>query len=415
MTVRTTVLKTDRPINHRRCDMQKKSIRDVDIQNKRILIRVDYNVPQDEAGNITDDIRIRESTFTIDYILRREGKIILMSHLGRPKGKVADEFRLNPIAKRLSELLDRPVKKLDDCIGPEVEKAVSEMKPGDIILLENLRFYKEEEKNDPEFAKKLARLGDIFVNDAFGTSHRAHASTEGVTHYLPSVAGFLVEKEIQYFERINKSPDKPFVLVLGGAKVSDKIPMIENMLTKVDTILIGGAMAYTFLKQAGVNIGSSRYEQAVADTAKVILDKAREKGVDFLLPIDHVVCDNIDAPKNIKTTNGAEIEEGFIGVDIGPKTIALYTDRLKQARTIVWNGPMGIFEKDQFAEGTKSMAEAIAGSSAISVVGGGDSAAAAQKFGVQDRISHISTGGGASLEYLEGKVLPGIAALNDKD
>jgi 3-phosphoglycerate kinase len=395
--------------------MQKKSIRDMDIQNKRILIRVDYNVPQDEEGNITDDIRIRESTFTIDYILRREGKIILMSHLGRPKGKVADEFRLNPIAKRLSELLDRPVKKLDDCIGPEVEKAVSEMKPGDIILLENLRFYKEEEKNDPEFAKKLARLGDIFVNDAFGTSHRAHASTEGVTHYLPSVAGFLVEKEIQYFERINKNPDKPFVLVLGGAKVSDKIPMIENMLTKADTILIGGAMAYTFLKQAGVNIGSSRYEQAVADTAKVILAKAREKGVDFLLPIDHIVCDNIDAPKNVKTTNGAGIEEGFIGVDIGPKTIALYTDRLKQARTIVWNGPMGIFEKDQFAEGTKSMAEAIAGSSAISVVGGGDSAAAALKFGVQDRISHISTGGGASLEYLEGKVLPGIAALNDMD
>jgi phosphoglycerate kinase len=393
--------------------MQKKSIRDVDVQNKRVLIRVDYNVPQDDQGNITDDIRIRESTFTLDYILRREGKIILMSHLGRPKGKVADEFRLTPVAKRLSELLDKPVKKLDDCIGPDVEKAVSEMKPGDIILLENLRFYKEEEKNDPEFAKKLARLGDIFVNDAFGTSHRAHASTEGVTHYLPSVAGFLVEKEIQYFERINRNPDKPFVLVLGGAKVSDKIPMIENMLQKVDTILIGGAMAYTFLKQAGVDIGSSRYEQDVADTAKVILEKAKEKEVELLLPIDHVVCDNIDAPQNIKTTDGVKIEQGFIGVDIGPKTIALYTDKLKKAKTIVWNGPMGIFEKDPFAEGTKSMAEAIAASSAVSVVGGGDSAAAAQKFGVQDRISHISTGGGASLEYLEGKVLPGIAALQD--
>jgi phosphoglycerate kinase len=393
--------------------MQKKSIRDVDVQNKRILIRVDYNVPQDEAGNITDDIRIRESTFTIDYILRREGKIILMSHLGRPKGKVADEFRLTPVAKRLSELLDRPVKKLDDCIGPEVEKAVSEMKPGDIILLENLRFYKEEEKNDPEFAKKLARLGDIFVNDAFGTSHRAHASTEGVTHYLPSVAGFLVEKEIQYFERINRNPDKPFILVLGGAKVSDKIPMIENMLQKVDTILIGGAMAYTFLKQAGVDIGSSRYEKDVADTAKVILEKAKEKDVELLLPIDHIVCDNIDTPQNIKTTEGPGIEQGFMGVDIGPKTIALYVEKLKKAKTIVWNGPMGIFEKDPFAEGTKSMAEAIAASSAVSVVGGGDSAAAAQKFGVQDRISHISTGGGASLEYLEGKVLPGIAALQD--
>lgn len=395
--------------------MHKKSIRDMEIKNKRVLIRVDYNVPQDDAGNITDDIRIRESTFTIDYVLKHEGKIILMSHLGRPKGKVVDESRLTPIGKRLSELINRPVKKLDDCIGPEVEEAVAEMAPGDIILLENLRFHKEEEKNDLEFAKKLARLGDIFVNDAFGTSHRAHASTEGVTRYLPSVAGFLVEKEIEYFERINRNPDRPFILVLGGAKVSDKIPMIENMLLKADIILIGGAMAYTFLKQKGVSIGSSRYEKDVADTAKIILEKAKAKGVELLLPVDHVVCDNIDNPKEIKTTNDAGIEEGFIGVDIGPKTIALFTDKLKKARTIVWNGPMGIFEKDQFAEGTKSMALAIAGSSAVSVVGGGDSAAAALKFGVQDRLSHISTGGGASLEYLEGKILPGIAALNDKD
>ena len=393
--------------------MLKKSIRDVDIKNKKILIRVDFNVPQDDKGNITDDIRIRESTFTIDYILKHDGKIILMSHLGRPKGKVTDEFRLTPVGIRLSELLDMPVKKLDDCIGPEVEKAVAGMASGDIILLENLRFYNEEEKNDPEFAKKLSRLGDIFVNDAFGTCHRAHASTEGVTHYLPSVAGFLVEKEIEYFERINRNPDKPFILVLGGAKVSDKIPMIENMLLKVDIILIGGAMAYTFLKQAGINIGSSRYEQDVADTAKTILEKAKSMGVELLLPLDHIICDNIDTPSQIKTTNDAEIEEGFMGVDIGPKTIALFTEKLKKARTIVWNGPMGIFEKDQFAEGTKRMAEAIAATSAVSVVGGGDSAAAAQKFGVQDRISHISTGGGASLEYLEGKVLPGIAALND--
>jgi len=395
--------------------MLKKSIRDVDVKNKRILIRVDYNVPQDEKGNITDDIRIRESTFTIDFILRHNGKIILMSHLGRPKGKVAEEFRLTPIGKRLSELLNRPVKKLDDCIGPEVEKAVSGMAPGDIILLENLRFYKEEEKNDPEFAKKLAALGDVFVNDAFGTSHRAHASTEGVTHYLPSVAGFLVEKEIEYFDRINKNADRPFVLVLGGAKVSDKIPMIENMLSKVDAILIGGAMAYTFLKQDGVSIGASRYEQDVAETAKIILGKARSKGVELLLPVDHVVTDNIDAPKQIKTTVDAGIEDGFIGVDIGPKTIALYKDKFKNARTIVWNGPMGIFEKDQFGNGTKKMAEAMAASSAITVVGGGDSAAAAQKFGVQDRLSHISTGGGASLESLEGKMLPGITALQDKE
>ncbi len=394
--------------------MLKKSIRDVDIKNKRILIRVDFNVPQDDQGNITDDIRIRESTFTIDYILKHNGKIILMSHLGRPKGKVADEFRLTPIGKRLSELLNRPVKKLDDCIGPDVEKAVSEMAPGDIILLENLRFYKEEEKNDPEFAKKLAALGDIFVNDAFGTSHRAHASTEGVTHYLPSVAGFLVEKEIEYFERINRNPDRPFILVLGGAKVSDKIPMIENMLSKVDIILIGGAMAYTFLKVEGVMIGSSRYEQDVAETAKVILEKARSKGVELVLPVDHIICDNIDAPAQIKTTAGADIEEGFIGVDIGPKTVALFKDKLKKAKTIVWNGPMGIFERDRYGEGTKRIAEAMAASSAITVVGGGDSAAAAQKFGVQDRLSHISTGGGASLESLEGKMLPGITALADK-
>jgi len=395
--------------------MQKKSIRDVDLKNKRILVRVDFNVPQDEQGNITDDIRIRESTFTIDYILKHDGKIILMSHLGRPKGKVSDDFRLTPVGKRLSELLNRPVKKLEDCIGPDVEKAVAGMAPGDIILLENLRFYKEEEKNDPEFAKKLAALGDIFVNDAFGTSHRAHASTEGVTHYLPSVAGFLVEKEIRYFERINRNPDKPFVLVLGGAKVSDKIPMIENMLTKADSILIGGAMAYTFLKQDGVNIGASLYEKAVADTAKIILDKARAKGVELLLPIDHVVADTIDAPSQVKTTCDSSIEEGFMGVDIGPKTIALYTDKLKKAKTIVWNGPMGIFEKDRFGNGTKKVAEAMAASSAVTVVGGGDSAAAAQKFGVQDRLSHISTGGGASLEYLEGRILPGIAALADKN
>lgn len=395
--------------------MHKKSVRDVDLTKKKVLIRVDFNVPQDDKGNITDDIRIRESTFTIDYILKRDGRIILMSHLGRPKGKVSDGFRLTPIGKRLSELLGRPVKKLDDCIGPEVEKAVSEMAPGDIILLENLRFYKEEEKNDPEFAKKLAALGEIFVNDAFGTSHRAHASTEGVTHYLPSVAGFLVEKEIEYFERINRNPDKPFILVLGGAKVSDKIPMIENMLSKADAILIGGAMAYTFLKQDGINIGASRYEQDVADTAKTILEKARAKGVELLLPVDHVVSDNINAPKEIKTTDGTEIEEGFMGVDIGPKTIDLFRDRLKKAKTIVWNGPMGIFEKDQFGEGTKKIAEAMASSSAVTVVGGGDSAAAAQKFGVQDRLTHISTGGGASLEYLEGRVLPGIAALEDKE
>jgi 3-phosphoglycerate kinase len=395
--------------------MRKKGIRDIDIKGKRLLMRVDFNVPLDENGNITDDNRIRETLPTIEYALDKGAKLILMSHLGRPKGQVTDAFRLTPVGKRLEDLLKRPVKKLDDCIGAEVEKAVSEMGSGDIILLENLRFHKEEEKNNPEFAKKLSGLADIFVNDAFGTCHRAHASTEGVTHFLPSVAGFLVEKEIKYFEKINQAPERPFVLVLGGAKVSDKIPMIENMLGKADIILIGGAMAYTFLKQKGTKIGSSRYEQDVADTARTILDKASSRGVELLLPVDHVECDNIEAPKQIKTTRDAEIEEGYMGVDIGPNTVALFSDRLKKAKTIVWNGPMGIFERDQFSEGTKRIAEAIAGSSAVSVVGGGDSAAAAEKFGVKDRISHISTGGGASLEYLEGKILPGIAVLADKE
>ena len=394
--------------------MHKKSIRDVDISGKRLLMRVDFNVPLDDNGNITDDNRIRETLPTIRYALDNGAKLILMSHLGRPKGEVKDEFSLAPVGRRLEGLLKRPVIKLDDCIGPEVEKAVRGMASGDVILLENLRFHKEEEKNNPEFARKLSGLADIFVNDAFGTCHRAHASTEGVTHFLPSVAGLLVEKEIQYFEKINESPERPFVLVLGGAKVSDKIPMIENMLSKADIILIGGAMAYTFLKQKGIEIGSSRYEQEVADTAKKILDKARSKGVELLLPVDHVEVDNIEAPQQVKTTHDAAIDEGYIGVDIGPKTIALFSDRLKKAKTVVWNGPMGIFEKDQYSKGTKMIAMAIAGTSATSIVGGGDSAAAAEKFGVKDRLSHISTGGGASLEYLEGKILPGIAALNDR-
>jgi len=394
--------------------MQKKSIRDIDIKGKSVLMRVDFNVPLDDNGNITDDNRIRETLPTIRYALDNGAKLILMSHLGRPKGEVKDEFSLAPVGKRLEELLKKPVMKLDDCIGPEVEKAVRTMASGDVILLENLRFHKEEEKNNPEFARKLSGLAEIFVNDAFGTCHRAHASTEGVTHFLPSVAGLLVEKEIQYFEKISESPERPFVLVLGGAKVSDKIPMIENMLSKADIILIGGAMAYTFLKQEGIKIGSSRYEQEVADTAKKILDKARSKGVELLLPVDHVEVNNIETPQQIKTTYDAEIDEGYMGVDIGPKTITLFSDRLKKAKTIVWNGPMGIFEKDQYSKGTKMIAQAIAGTSATSIVGGGDSAAAAEKFGVKDRISHISTGGGASLEYLEGKILPGIAALTDK-
>ncbi len=392
--------------------MIKKCIKDVDIKDKKLLIRVDFNVPLDEGLNITDDNRIRAALPTIEYAIEKGAKIILMSHLGRPKGEVKEKMRLTPVARRLEELLMKPVKKTDDCIGPEVVDIIGEMVPGDIVLLENLRFHNEETKNNPEFAKELSELGDIYVNDAFGACHRAHASTEGITHYLESVSGFLVEKEIEYFEKINSAPEKPFILILGGAKVSDKIPLIENMLSKVDIIIIGGAMAYTFLKVKGVEIGSSRFEEEVSDVAKTIIEKAGN--VELVLPVDHIACDNFEKPSSIITTEGENIKEGYMGIDIGPKSIELFLSKIKNAGTIVWNGPMGMFEKDEFAEGTKKLALGIADSSAISVVGGGDSAAAAKKFGVEKQLSHVSTGGGASLEYLEGKILPGIAALTDK-
>jgi len=394
--------------------MNKKSVKDVDVKDKKLLMRVDFNVPLNSSGNITDDKRIRAALPTIEYVLDQGARLILMSHLGRPKGEVREDMRLDPIGKRLEELLNIPVKKLNDCIGPEVEEAVNRMGEGEVLLLENLRFHREETENDKEFARKLSSLGDLFVSDAFGTCHRAHASTEGVTHHLLSVAGFLVQKEIEYFEKINSSPEKPFALLLGGAKVADKIPVIDNMLTKVDLIIIGGAMAYTFLRQRGINIGSSRYEEKMADVASSTLTNAEAKGVEVLLPVDHIVCDNTDDPKQIMSTDGADIEEGFMAVDIGPRTVELYKSKLQTAKTVVWNGPMGIFERDEFASGTEMMARAIADSSATSVIGGGDSAAAVKKFQVEDRMSHISTGGGASLEYLEGKVLPGIAALADK-
>ena len=392
--------------------MNKKCIKDLDIKDKRVLIRVDFNVPLDEDLNITDDNRIRAALPTVEYALEKNAKVILMSHLGRPKGEVKEKMRLTPVAQRLSELLKKPVKKANDCIGQEVIDTANKMKLGEVLLLENLRFHIEETKNDPVFAKELSKLGDIFVNDAFGTCHRAHASTEGITHYLESVSGFLVEKEILYFEKINSSPEKPFVLILGGAKVSDKIPLIENMLSKVDTIIIGGAMAYTFLRVKGVAIGSSRFEEEVSDVARAIIKKAGN--VKLVLPVDHIACDNFENPKSIITTEGAAIKEGYMGIDIGPKSVDLFLSKIRNAGTIVWNGPMGMFEKDEFADGTKKLALGIAESSAISVVGGGDSAAAAKKFGVEKRLSHVSTGGGASLEYLEGKVLPGIAALADK-
>ncbi|MBF0494329.1 MAG: phosphoglycerate kinase [Candidatus Omnitrophica bacterium] len=393
--------------------MMKKTIKDIDIRGKRVLVRVDFNVPLDENKNITDDSRIVGALPTIKYVIENKGKLILMSHLGRPKGKVDMEFSLAPVAERLSALLKQSVTKLDDCIGEDVEEAVKNMKEGDVVLLENLRFHKEEEKNDPEFSKKLASLGDVFVNDAFGTCHRAHASTEGVTKFLPSVSGFLVQKEIEYFEKVTKNPDRPFVLILGGAKVADKIPMIENMLDKIDSLVIGGAMAYTFLKSRMKGVGASRVEDDMLETVKKIFEKASVKHVSIFLPKDHVVAREIK--ENAKRCVVKEhIPDGWIGLDIGPATIKSYEAVLKNAKTIVWNGPMGLFEMKPFSTGTRELAKYIARLKATTVIGGGDTAAAIHEFKLENKMSHISTGGGASLEYLEGKEMPGIASLNDK-
>jgi len=393
--------------------MDKKTIKDINVKNRRVIVRVDFNVPLDKKLNIMDDSRIKGALPTIRYLIDNNAKVILMSHLGRPDGKIKEELRLTPIARRLSELLRKDVKKLDDCVGDKVKKAISNMKPKDVVLLENLRFHPEEEANDPNFAKELASLADIFVNDAFGTCHRAHASTEGITRYLPSVAGFLVSKEIGYFEKVTNDPDKPYVAILGGAKVSDKIDVITNLIKKVDTILIGGAMAYTFLKSKGINVGNSKLESDKVDLAKDILNNAKSKNVRILLPSDHIVADKIDISAKIETVD-REVPEGKIGLDIGPKTVKEFKDVLKSARTVVWNGPVGFFELKPFSKGTEELARFLAGSKATTIIGGGDTAAAINELGLGEKMSHISTGGGASLEYLEGKTLPGIAALNDK-
>jgi len=392
--------------------MEKLTIKDCDFKNKKVLIRVDFNVPLDNNLNITDDIRISAALPTIKYVLdKNPKKVILMSHLGRPKGKVKEELRLNPVAKRLEELLGDKVLKLDDCIGPDVESRIN-FTDSKVILLENLRFHAEEEKNDDNFAKSLAKLADIYVSDAFGTVHRAHASTAGVTKYLTSAAGFLLEKEISYLGKNLESPEKPFAVILGGAKVSDKIGVIENLLPKADAILIAGGMAYTFLKARGENIGNSKLEADKIDLAKDLMDKANKSNVKILLPVDHVVTDSIDPVGKVKKVK--DIPEGFIAVDIGQETIKIFKDSLKDAKTICWNGPVGISEIDAFANGTKSIAEFIADLPATTIIGGGDTAAAMSKFKIQDKMTHISTGGGASLEYMEGKTLPGIAALTDR-
>ncbi|MBN2483081.1 MAG: phosphoglycerate kinase [Candidatus Omnitrophica bacterium] len=394
--------------------MNKVTVKDLDIKNKKVIMRVDYNVPLNDSLVITDDARIRASMETIQYILSAGAqKVILMSHLGRPKGKVVETMRMNPVAVRLSEILGEPVKKLDDCIG---DKAKEEIKNASerVILLENVRFYSQEEKGDKEFAKSLADLADIYVNDAFGTAHRAHASTTIIAQFLPSGAGFLIEKEIRYLSQA-LNPEKPYIVILGGAKVSDKIAVVENLIEKADVILIGGAMAYTFLKSQGHDIGSSRVEEDKLDLAKSILEKAIAKNVRIVLPVDHLIVDAIDHPHSKKTTADVNISKGCLGVDVGPKTIALFKEELRKAKTVLWNGPLGIFETADYAQGTQEIALTLADlKGATVIVGGGDSAAAASLFGVKDSLSHVSTGGGASLEFLEGKELPGIAAIPDK-
>ncbi|MCM8813631.1 MAG: phosphoglycerate kinase [Candidatus Omnitrophica bacterium] len=393
--------------------MNKKTIKDVALSGKRVLIRADFNVPLDERQQITDDLRIVESLPTIRYCLSQNAaKVVLMSHLGRPKGKPVESMRLRPVGQRLSELLGIPVKSLDDCVGELTEKNVAAASEK-VLILENLRFYAEEEANDASFAQKLARMGDVFVNDAFGTAHRAHASTEGITHYLPSFAGFLLEKEINYLGKVVKNPERPLAIILGGAKVSDKIKMIEHLMDTTDCFLIGGGMAYTFLKAQGKAIGSSKLESDRLELAQTILRKAAEKKIRVVLPVDHVAADRFSAEAQTMPV-GETVPDGWMGLDIGPKSVALFKTELANAKTIVWNGPVGVFEMAPFCAGTKAIAEYLAALPAMTVVGGGDTAAAVRQFGVADKLSHVSTGGGASLEFLEGLALPGIAALQDK-
>jgi len=387
-----------------------KTVRDVEVEGKRVLVRVDFNVPL-ARGKVADDTRIRAALPTINHLLQHGAKVILMSHLGRPKGKVVDELRLDPVAERLSELLGGPVRKLDDCVGPKVEAAVAETQPGDVILLENTRFHPEEKSNDPDFARGLASLADVFVNDAFGAAHRAHASVVGMAEYLPSVAGFLMEKEIAFLEQALAAPEHPFVAILGGAKISGKIGVIDNLLDKVDSLLIGGAMANTFLKAQGHEIGRSLVEDDSLDVARGTLGRAGEK---LVLPVDVVVADRFDAEAASKRVSVNRVPEDWLILDIGPQTVVSFKRKLTGAKTVIWNGPMGVFEFPSFAEGTFAMARFLADSEATTIIGGGDSAAAVEQAGLANKMTHISTGGGASLEFLEGKSLPGIAALEDK-
>ena len=392
----------------------KKTIEDIDVSGKKVLVRCDFNVPLDENKNITDETRINAALPTIKYLLEHKAAVILCSHLGRPKGEFNMKYSLAPVAKRLSEKLGFEVKLAKDVIGPDAKKLAAEVKPGQAVLLENVRFHAEEEKNDPAFAKELASMADIYVSDAFGTVHRAHASTAGVAQYLPAVAGFLIGKELNFLGKAVTDPERPFVAILGGAKVKDKIGVITNLIEKVDTLLIGGGMAYTFMKATGGEIGNSLCDDERLSLALELLDKAKAKGVKLLLPVDNVCGKEFNNDTEQMVCESGKIPEGWEGMDIGPKTVELFAAEIKAAKTVVWNGPMGVFEMPNFAKGTLAIATAMAESDATTIIGGGDSAAAVTQMGLAGKMSHISTGGGASLEFLEGKTLPGVAALNDK-
>ena len=393
--------------------MNKKSVRDIDVTGKKVFVRVDFNVPLAD-GVIGDDTRIRETLPTIQYLIDKGAKVILASHLGRPKGQVVEDLRLTPVAGRLSELLGKPVKKVDEAIGDAVKAEVDKLADGDVLLLENVRFYAGEEKNDADFAKALAELADIYVNDAFGAAHRAHASTEGIAHYLPAVSGLLMEKELSVLGKALSNPERPFTAIIGGAKVKDKIGVIDNLLNIADNVLIGGGLSYTFFKAMGYEIGKSLVDNEKLDMAREFMKKAKEKGVNFMLPVDIVITDDFSPDANTKIVTRDGIPADWEGIDIGPQTREAYAEVIKQSKLVVWNGPMGVFEMEPFSHGTRAVAEACAETEGYTVLGGGDSAAAAEKFALAERMDHISTGGGASLEFMEGKALPGVVALNDK-
>ena len=394
--------------------MNKKTVKDIDLKGKKVFVRCDFNVPMDENQNITDNTRIVAALPTIKYLLEQNCKIILASHLGRPKGEFKPEFSLKPVAKELSKLLNKEVIMAKDVIGEDAMKKASELKEGEILLLENVRFHREETDNDPEFAKKLASMAEVFVNDAFGTAHRAHASTAGIADYLPAVAGFLIEKELKFLGEAINNPERPLVAILGGAKVSDKIGVIDNLLEKVDTLMIGGGMTYTFFKAQGYEVGKSICELDKLDLAKELMEKAKNKGVKLMLPVDTKVGKEYSADTESKTVKSTEIPADWEGLDIGEETIKLYSEELQKAKTVIWNGPLGVFEFPQFAIGTNAIAKVLADLDATTIIGGGDSAAAVKKAGLEDKMTHISTGGGASLEFIEGKKLPGIECLMDK-